>query len=249
MTILENNSIQNLHSLYQHIGNNKSVVNSNIVDNYSFIQSYNSAWPNAIYNVKNNCIEDEKQLQEISSKILAKELPALALIYNSKTNTNVLKSQGFYTIEQWILMEVNLDTEVDNNNNNCHVVSSKVELQSWLCLVEQVLFGNKTLDIRIFEYLMQANTHFFYVKQNDQIVGTTLAYIDENNLAGIYMVCINEQFRGKSLAKQLMKFTLNYLQEKSIKKVVLQSTKAGLGLYTSLLFKETGIINLIFKIK
>ena len=249
MSISQNSSIQNLHSLYQYIGNKKNVVDFNIEDNYCFIQSHYSAWPNVIYNLKNKFNVDEKEVQEISNKIVSKELPALALIYNDATNTRLLKEYGFYTIEQWVLMELNLESEIKYVNNNCNIVRTEIELQSWLNVVQRVLFANKTLDIRIFQYLMQKTTSFFYIIQNNEVVGTTLAYVDENNIAGIYMVCLNEQYRGKSLAKQLMNFTLKYLQKRSINKVVLQSTKEGIGLYKNLLFKESGIINLIYKIK
>lgn len=249
MSILQNSSIQNLHSLYRYIGSNKEVANFNRNLNFSFIQSHDSAWPNAIYDLKNNCVEEEKEIQKISHKIESKKLPALALVYNDSTNTKLLKANGFYTIEQWILMEFSLENIVEINNTNCNIVSTEIELQNWINIVQSILFSNKKLDLKIFQYLMQTDTHLFYISQNNKIVGTTLAYIDENNVAGIYMVCINEQYRGKSLAKQLMNFTLNFLQKNKIKKVVLQSTKAGRGLYENLLFKETGITNLIYKIK
>ena len=249
MSILQNNSIQNLHSLYQCIGNIENIVNINITDKYSFIQSYHSVWPNAIFNLKNNCIEDEIEIQKISNKIVSKQLPELVLVYNNATNTKLLKANGFYTIEQWTLMELNLETEIKNETSNCHVVSTEIELQCWLNIAQSVLFSNKVLDIKIFQYLMQINTHLFYILHNNEVVGTTLTYVDENEVAGIYMVCINEEYRGKSFAKQLMNFTLHYLQKNKISKVVLQSTKAGLGLYKSLLFKEVGTVNLIYKIK
>lgn len=249
MSILQNNSINNLHSLYKCIGTNKAIANIGINDNFSFIQSYNSVWPNTIYNFKNNCIEDEKIVKEISDNIIAKKLPELALVYHDTTNTKLLKTNGFYTIEQWILMELNLERNIEFEVSNCQIVSTETELQSWLNVAQNVLFSNKRLDIKIFQHLMQSKAQLFCIKQKNEVVGTTLAYVDEHNVAGIYMVCINEQYRGKSLAKQLMKFTLNYLQKNNINKIVLQSTKAGLGLYTNLLFKETGITNLIYKIK
>lgn len=247
-------SIANLHLLFKHIGSNHTLVNYTETDKYSSIQTMDSAWPNAIFNFNNDVLQNESEWQNLSSAIIDKKLPALCMVCSDGINSPLLKKYGFYTIEQWRLMSFDLDENPAFRNSflenyNFGLVKSEYDLNGWVDTVRNSLFQNKQLDKNIFLFLSSSGSELIYIRKYNEIVGAAMVYYDQNETAGIYMVCINPEERGFGLGKALVIFTLEQIKKRKINKIVLQSTKAGLNLYLKTGFTASGICNLIYKIK
>lgn len=256
MRILTNKSLINLHSLFKHIGSDAGLVHYLESDFIFSIQSKHSAWPNALFNLEDSVLENEAQLGKITEGVQRKIFPPLILLYSDSINTPLLKKNGYYMIDQWVLMELitsgnfaAFEKSDDLQGITFGIIATESELNEWLKIASQNLFPNKILDKNIFSFLMSSSSQLFSLKKGNQIIGTSLIYYDEKDIAGIYMVSINREQRGLGLGKRLLNYTLNNIRQKNIENIVLQSTKAGLKLYQNLGFSKTGICNLFYKIK
>ena len=249
MEIIKNKSIFNLHSIYSTIGKSSNLCSYTQNNNFFSISSYESIWPNAIFNLQN-----EFNVDEVVEGINTQKFSSLILKYDNDFNVVELKNKGFYLIEQWTLMQLLLKKKSLNITNEILDVESckaenEVEILSWIKAVETNLFSNKKLSPKIVYHLLQNKAELYYIKFNNEIVATTLVYIDENNIAGIYMVSTNKIQRGKGFGSTIINFALSKIMEKNIETVVLQSTKLGYSLYKKLNFIDTGVCNLIYKLK
>lgn len=78
----------------------------------------------------------------------------------------------------------------------------------------------------------------FCLKQDGKVVSTTVATVYEKKLAWIGMVLTRKDYRGKGFASQLLKHTLNYLDERGVECVKLDATDLGRPVYAKAGFVE-----------
>lgn len=254
MSTSKNRYINNLYSLYRSASEFSEVITIK-VDVYSSIQLKNSVWPNATYSSIDDFLSNPKVLNSVTSDIKNKKINPLIISNNDNMDIQILKNNGIYLIDRWVLMYLNLKDFVFNQGAlivdefEFGKITSDAELPQWTEILSNNLFDGKELNINLFSFLMRDCSDLFYLKLNKKIIGTILVYYDENSIAGVYMVSIDKSERKRGLGGHLINYALTEVKKKGIKKVTLQSTKLGVTLYNSLGFKKNNDINLFYKIK
>ena len=254
MNICNNRSILNLSSLFNFLGDNYPLAVKRKGSKFYSIQTKDSAWPSAIYSLSKTFFTDTKIFEEIKNGISNKTFAPLILIFNNEWDFVTSKLNGIYPIDQWVLMGVNIrNLYLSRKNVDEKIVLGKIketdEIENWLNLVSKTLFSDKRLSKELFLFLWSSGHELIYLKKNDKIIGTSFIYFDEYNVAGIYMVCIASEFRMQGLGNLIMNYCFKCITARKIERIVLQSTKDGINLYKSLGFTQTGVCNLLYKIK
>ena len=67
---------------------------------------------------------------------------------------------------------------------------------------------------------MKKDNFFFVAVEKDIIVGCIRASIVDIDLADIRSLCVDEEYRGKGVAKQLVQEALQILKEKKMRKII-----------------------------
>ena len=70
---------------------------------------------------------------------------------------------------------------------------------------------------------MKKNNFFFVAEDSDKIIGCIRASIVDLDLAEIRTLCVDETYRGKGLATELLRQALKFLREKKMRKVAARS--------------------------
>ena len=241
----------NLFHLYDDIGRNVSTVNLDILNDYSLISAQGTAWPNCVYNINKAASYDDTVLN-IQKSIF--ELPVKPLLISVDNNEldKTLRKNGYFPVEQWVGMHIQVYPEgqfAKPTATTIHFITDINRITEWVKVVSEVLFKGKTLQQDIFTYLFEQKHYFIFIEKDKKIIGTSLIYIDEGNIAGIYMFCIMPAYQGMGLGKSLLKYCLSLILKSGRDKCILQSTKMGLRLYESVGFERSNTYNLFIKIK
>lgn len=78
---------------------------------------------------------------------------------------------------------------------------------------------------------------------NDNPIGTTrIQYLNNGKSAKIERTAVLQNYRGYGVGKQIIKYTIDYLKEKRIEKVILNAQEHAKGFYEKLGFKQEGEI-------
>lgn len=83
-------------------------------------------------------------------------------------------------------------------------------------------------------------TEFYFVKANDEIVGTTQSIFD-NKLYSIYSLALNKNYRNKSIGKEVLKKQLEMCRNMNIKVAYLQTEQ---DFYPSKMYRKIGFKDL-----
>ena len=150
MNILKNNAIQNLHSLYENLSNCKE-IELNELTNYSVITANQSIWPNLVYSDKIDYLNDDLALNDIIENIKKSDLPPLLFNYEKDFNYDRLKQKDIYLIDRWILMDLDLNSNLENvDEYNFEKISNFTDIKNWVEVLSTNLFANKKLNNKIF---------------------------------------------------------------------------------------------------
>ncbi|MBA2628913.1 MAG: GNAT family N-acetyltransferase [Rickettsiaceae bacterium] len=134
------------------------------------------------------------------------------------------------------LFEVSYAIKVKN-------VKNLEDLKEFSSIIEQ--YDNRTSKIyhnkKIIKSEFVAKTLFFVAYVNQKAVGTGSLHFSDNNKAGIYDILVLEEYRGQGVASHMMKYLINYCQQRGIRQVSLStSSKPGYRIYDKLGFKLVG---------
>ena len=81
---------------------------------------------------------------------------------------------------------------------------------------------------------------FYYIKINDEIVGTTQGVYNDN-LYGIYSLAIKKDYRNKGIGKEVLKKQLEICKDKNIQIAYLQTEQ---DFYPSKMYRKLGFRDL-----
>lgn len=242
----------NNFTLFDHLSAMKSGVCSGNNEVASFIKHENSAWPNVVYNIATRDA-DESLFDSIGRLIEENHLQPLVFCDADSVEPNDFKAHKFLPIDRWTKMQLDLNSYVPRITDSaisCSSIKVIGPLHDWLDVVSQTLFSGKKLDLLLFSEMLALPEFKFHIGVvNDVPVTASLVFIDSNNVAGIYMVSTLSAHQGKGYARMLLDFVFADLLICGISKCVLQSTKAGLKLYTQMGFQSFGHLNLYWKLK
>ena len=83
-------------------------------------------------------------------------------------------------------------------------------------------------------------TEFYFIKVNDEIIGTTQSVYD-SELYGIYSLALKQDYRGKGVGKEVLKKQLEMCRNKNIKVAYLQTEQ---GFYPAKMYRKLGFKDL-----
>ena len=245
-------ALLNLFSLYNTVGLHPSLgekINGTFL---SYVRGVDSAWPNTFYPHRDISNETADLFEGISLDRFSKFNPLLI----TKTEMQLgkqLRRMYFMPLEQWKGMWREIGPNEDFNIKNGPIELSTVQtggdLTEWLTIVSSNLFSKRLLKRELFQYFLDSCAELVLLKMNGETIGASMVYFDGTDTPGIYMVCINEQQRGRGFGQLLMNFTLDLIRKDGYEQCVLQSTNSGLNLYKRMKFLDTGSYDLYIKIK
>lgn len=251
MACFDFKSLSNLIELYELVGHSKANVQSIMATNFKAINARGSEWPKMVYSFDIESIGDfVLKYWSGTCQLSFSKIPVL--VPSDPEILRKLKTYGFRVVTQWVEMCYDIPNHiwgVSDEGLFIGRVSSELDLQEWVHIVDQELFGSKGLDLSIFSYLRQAGADLVLVRIGGIAISTALIFYDSQGVAGIYMVCVSKQFRKRGVGKRLMRYCFDVILLKGIKKCVLQATAEGVHLYESLGFFHTGSYYLLMKVK
>ncbi|MBS1557222.1 MAG: GNAT family N-acetyltransferase [Bacteroidetes bacterium] len=245
-------NINNLYSLLDSFYGNKHGVSVIKTQNYTVVASETSVWPNIIYRTDEGIFTDNL-IEEFIYIIKKNNFSDLILLENSTQSYLKLKDKGFFPIEKWIGMTYNNFANIPNvvceTNVDIFVTIIDSDLEKWAEVVSVTLFNKKIFDTQIVKYLISKGAQIVIAKSFNVVIGTALIWIDENNIAGIYMVSVIEKYRGMGVGRKITRHCLKIILERNINLCILQATKLGVYMYENIGFERTGSCFLYKKIK
>lgn len=245
--------LDNLYSLYKYVAKISENTFSNRTNAFSIVYTYESYWPNMIFAIDENKF-DEAELDEMCNILAKKKLFPLVIVSENEKLTKLFRVRNFMPVEQWTGMFIELIEPVREYSlsEDFELVTFKPgdDIGKFTETVSGNLFRSNKLDTQLFTSLLSGDrTEMLALFANDQIVGTTMIYYDENNTAGIYMVSANKDFRQKGVGTSLINKALIEIRKRGISHCVLQSTKQAISLYQKAGFEKKSVINLFWKVK
>lgn len=243
----------NNFSLFDQLSAMEAGVISGGNDSAKFIKHESSPWPNVIYNIK--ILHDEATLfSSLLQLIEGHSLQPLVFCDEVLVDPSSFKVHRFLPIDRWTKMQLDLNSFAPQDGApgflSSELRGGEGQLQHWLDIVSRTLFNGKKLDLGLFAKMVESPDFKFHMGLfNGVPVSASLTYIDKNNIAGIYMVSTLSEYQGKGFARILLGNVLSDISREGIKTCVLQSTKAGLKLYSRMGFQSFGHLNLYWKIK
>lgn len=214
-------------------------------------------WPNRIYGLNVSEVNIDNMLEWITDGMKSGKLPEIlttSLFTMPKNYENYFSKHGIEKKFDAQGMVLSLDmfdedekyAQIDLTINKVTVTTNNGELNDelalWCNVVLKALFDqsesyfnayynviSKLLDMNIIQC--------FVAYVNEQPVATSMLYISENNIGGIYHVSTLKEYRGLGIGKEITKAALIYAKENSCKLSVLFASELGEAVYRKLGFK------------
>jgi hypothetical protein len=247
--LIEENLI-NFYKLFNPI----IVKEKNIDFSYNFFKSLERAWPNYVFNLAINtkratidAIRDIKQL------IKEKKIPDTIIVGSMSTPHNIaelLIEESFSLLDHWSGMCLEKERGLLSipvvNNFYIEKVTSKMHLNKWISIVEDVLFqGIQFKNSIIYNLLEEKHISFYLGVCNDKPVSTSLSYYDGTSI-GLYMIATIKEYRKMGFGSFLTQNMIFDAERAShFRPIVLQSTEVGERVYKKLGFKKVSNLFII----
>ena len=250
--MIRKDSSYNLFSLYKETVQADHGICIHDFGKFKVLENRTSAWPpNIAYDINTDYL-DERLINSIEYEMNNLGLHPFVIGELKNDDLEVFEKHGFKPIEQWLEMQLiglELPKKIRQPDEVETFLIDEGEFDEWTAIVSRVLFKGKTLDSKIFRHLETKGAKIAGMKVNGKWAGTSVTYLDDQGGAGIYMVCIDEEYRGKGFGKWLVNISLEEIKKSGINRCFLQSTKKGINLYKSMKFEKTGNYYLYWKIK
>lgn len=217
---------------------------------YSMVKAPGSAWPNMIFDVNSDAVNG-KWIDSVVADIHKYEIQPLMMCEDNAVLNAIFKEKGFAPIDRWLNMHLSISFTPDRYDNGVAVslVEKAGDISAWVKVVSKILFNSKPLKEEVFIGLSKANAEIVVAKFGNETIGTTLIYYDDTGTAGLYMVGVTEEYRGKGIGRMLLDFSMEQILKREKDLCVLQSTKKGLHLYARYGFESDSNYNLLYKVK
>jgi len=155
-----------------------------------------------------------------------------------------LKSRGYKSGE---LTSMSHDLDVIQNANpsfgiEVRAISRVEEMADFIRIVESELMGNAAINTQVFNTLLkEVSCHFFLAYDQNQAIGCAMLF-QGSNAGGIYLIATAASHRKRGIGSLMTNICLQKAKELNCKKVDLQATALGKGVYAALGFKTFGVI-------
>ncbi len=240
----------NLYQLFREIAGTGGVeFVDDPVSGFCCIKNEGFAWPNVSFIDQDG--KEQYSFNIFIAKIREGVFPRLFIFNEDRLEAPLFKESlaagRFMPADRWVNMTLNLETYIAADRTNDLIEIEEPDLvNEWTETLSLGLFGNKKLDNELFrDGMIRGRFRLFARKVENKIVATTMVYTD-GSVPGIYMVSTHPEYRKKGYGYEVMNFTLSRLKEEGSPEVVLQSTQAGLPLYTRMGFDSNAALSLYY---
>ena len=228
------------------------IYNKNIKDCYSnFISNFDVK---DIDEFKKIISESEKDFSKANRTPVIYLIPFMNELYNNKDKYFAENKFELISTEAWQIF--NDFSKLENMKMNCKF-DVKLELATDMeeyakCLMacyktddEDDPYGGlddgyKLNYINHRKIYDDIENEFYLIKADDKIVGTTQS-IHNNKICGLYSLAIKNEYRNKSIGKEVLKQQLEICKSKNINTVYLQTEE---GFYPYEMYKKFGFKDL-----
>lgn len=191
-----------------------------------------------------------QSLRNIGNHFKSKSFPFCVWAEDDELVNNKLSDAGFEIAAEDITMALRLDQYETKRVVKSGIKIEKIESQGQMMQAADVIAQNwSPPDQYVIEFydkvashldIKNLPTHFFNLIFDDQVVGCVELCPTDENTAGIYGLAVLESYRRKGFGHQLMTHALDFAVQQKLKKVILQASEDGLGLYKRIGFKPVG---------
>lgn len=251
MKVSESKVLGNLFSLYRALGNNLDSIDIAAHDGFEIVYARGAAWPNMAFNIEENAISKDL-LESVAAEMVSFGVRPSMIVHHSLALPGVLKPYGFFPVDQWTGMRYllsSIERDQRDKPSACFSIDDGKGLKDWMAVVSGTLFDNNHLDIGAFEWLRSGGADIVGLKVENELVGSSMIYYDQDGTPGIYMVGIKKEYRGKGLGREIVNFCLLKIKDAGADTCYLQATRAGLGMYKAMGFEELDKYLICCKIK
>jgi len=232
---MNNKIVENLYEFWAFIGR----VNDSIIanDEYSYVKISDSDWPNRIYDFKTGKIDLKKILSGIKSGIL----PNAVVI--DKPNSAICNSDLKLFLEQEnMALDLKNYQITEINNVVIELVKSSTEAEIFAETASKSFNYHVNKDL-IFSLTIEPERVKLFIAQVDgEYLGCGIIYFDSYGNAGLHMIGIKPEGRGKGIGKAMTSKLLNEAKKSGASYCVLHASKMGKPIYGKLGFEGYGKI-------
>lgn len=234
----------NLHQFYEFIAL-KGGLELIEKEHYSYVRNHNASWPNYVFRINLDWLQQEGFISSLTEKMRKKTLPPFLVTLepdNPEKFYRIVEKHGMRQIFSWTGMAIEGAhyQEADHDGGGLKVfnVSSYNLLADWINVVNNSLFNSKMLDAGLMKNLYQIKQMNLYLGMvSGSPVATSLSF-QKNNVAGLYMIATMPDFRGYGYGTIITRHAIEQCFKQDARYIVLHSSPMAENIYRKIGFRE-----------
>lgn len=222
----------------------------NIGQKYKWVKGNDKNWPSGIFDIRLDVDSIDEIVKDMAKRMESGLLPRTIMTGPSSVPNNYdtyFNKFGIVRKYEAVGMAINL-TEIDLkvesiNNLKISILDEEELLLNWCEIVCVELFRKSSSGFIEDFYntiklaLTRENFKCFVAKEKGEIVATSFLYLN-NDIAGVYFVATQKEYRNKGIGKLITKAPLVYAKELGYSIATLQASPLGEIIYKKIGFKE-----------
>jgi ribosomal protein S18 acetylase RimI-like enzyme len=234
----------NLHHFYEFAATSANLELVKEKD-YSWVRNRNSAWPNWIFRLNREMLDQEEFIKSLTCRIKNKEIPPFLVTLepdNPEKFYALTAKYGMKQINRWTGMAITIDDykplqEKGKRNPILEVLNRDV-IGDWISVVNSSLFNSTTLEMEIVEKLYQRGPLKLYLGYENKFPVSTSMSFETGSIAGLYMIATMETYRGKGWGTFLTEYAMEKCFQNNCRVIILHASAMGEPVYRKIGFKE-----------
>jgi ribosomal protein S18 acetylase RimI-like enzyme len=234
----------NLHHFYEFAAASAALELVKETD-YSWVRNRDSAWPNWIFRLNREMLDQEEFIKSLTDRIKNKEIPPFLVTLEPDQPERfyaLAEKYGMKQINRWTGMAITKEdykplpergerhTIVEVHNNDI--------ISDWISVVNSSLFNSTTLETTIVEKLYQRGPLKLYLGYQNKFPVSTSMSFETGSTAGLYMIATMEIYRGKGWGTLLTRYAMDKCFQNNTHMIILHASKMGERIYRNIGFKE-----------
>ncbi len=234
----------NLHQFYEFAA---ASANLELVKekDYSWVRNRDSAWPNWIFRLNREMLDQEEFIKSLTDRIKNKEIPPFLVTLEPDQPQHfyaLAHKYGMKQINRWTGMAIAKEDykhlpEGSVRHNILEVPNTDI-ISDWISVVNSSLFNSTTLETEIVERLYQQGPLKLYLGYENKLAVSTSMSFETGPTAGLYMIATMESHRGKGWGTLLTRYAMDKCFQNNARLIILHASAMGEPIYRKLGFKE-----------
>ncbi len=234
----------NLHQFYEFVSF-KGRLELVEKDHYSYVRNPCAYWPNYVFRIDLNRLNQEAFISALAEKMSKKDLPPFMITLepdDPEKFYHISEKHGLRVIYDWKGMAIEIDDyqdfDHDNTGLNIHNVSSDSLLKDWINVVNNALFNSKSLDAGLMKKIYkQEQINLYLGMVSGSPVATSLSF-QKDDVAGLYMISTMPDYRGYGYGTVITRYTIEKCFKQGARYIILHSSRMAEKIYRKIGFME-----------